>query len=180
MVTKLLFPTARKKVDKLQSGDLVFRTGSGFVSDFARNFSRYDKRFSHVGILFKQGNMINVTHSINEEEKHYNGVVTEPLADFLNAASNWAVYRLPLTRTQKARFISATHKYARQKIPFDSQFDLGTSQNFYCTELIWHALKQASPDKELINNRTILAGRPFISIDDLYRNGHAQLIDSLH
>jgi len=167
-------------LNQLQNGDLIFRTGSGFVSDFARNFSKHDKRFSHVGIIAITTTTINVIHSVHDDEKQYNGVVTEPVAAFLQASSNWAVYRLPLTPLQQNRLTQSAQRFAKQKIPFDSKFDLMTTQNFYCTELIWHAAHKASPDRNLIKNRTLRAGTAFISIEDLYRDGNARLVESLY
>jgi len=167
-------------INKLQAGDLVFRTSHGFISDFARNFSITDKRFSHVGIFFKSGARMQVIHSIHDDNKNLDGVIIEPLTNFLQAASNWAVYRLPLTLSQKNSLILAARKYATQKIPFDSRFDLSTTHNFYCTELVWHAAKKATSGQDIIKNRTLRAGSQFISIEDLYRNGNARLVESLY
>ncbi len=161
-----------------QQGDLILRRGKGFISDIARNFSTIEKRFSHVGIIVDYRHRAHVVHSVHEDAKGFNGVVIEPLSEFLNDATDWAVYRLKLDKTAQHKLASTAVHYAHSNIPFDPHFDLGSRQALYCTEFIWRVSGEvASPNPILA--ATIRAGTRYISIEDIYKQDNAMLIERM-
>ncbi len=160
-----------------QNGDLILRRGEGIISDIARNFSTTDKRFSHVGILVNHKQQAYVVHSVHDQDKNHNGVVIEKLSAFLNDVADWAVYRLKLNNSQQQKFAYTALQYAEKNIPFDSHFDLASSDAMYCTEFIWRVsekIARPNPIRPTIN----LSGAAYISIEDIYRHHHATLIES--
>lgn len=97
----LLFP----KVDLIDDADIVFRRGYGVDSTVAMNFSEGEKRYSHAGIIVKEGNKIYVLHSEEDEEKNQNGVFKETLHEFLSNSPVWAIYRFSLPKKIKKQIV---------------------------------------------------------------------------
>jgi hypothetical protein len=161
-----------------QQGDLILRRGEGIMSDIARHFSATEKRFSHVGIIVDYKRKAYVVHSVHEHAKGFDGVVIEKLEDFLKEASDWAVYRLRLKKVQQQKLASTAIHYAHSKIPFDSQFDLGSQQAMYCTEFIWRVSGEVAKPNPILA-ASIKAGSRYISIEDIYRQDNAVLIESM-
>ncbi|HEC29515.1 MAG TPA: hypothetical protein ENI65_08015 [Gammaproteobacteria bacterium] len=163
----------------VQNGDLILRRGKGMMSDIAASFSISDRRFSHVGIAVMKNRKAYVVHSIQDDDKGYNGVVREPLSDFLGDVSDWAVYRLKLDRQQQNKLARTASRYAHQHIAFDTRFDLDSSNVMYCTELVWRASAEVS-QPNLIQPTAQKSGGRFITIEDTYRHNNAVLIESMH
>ncbi len=162
-----------------QAGDLILRRGVGIISDIARNFAATEKRFSHIGILVDYKQQTHVVHSVHEDAKGFDGVVMETLSDFLKHASDWAVYRLKLKQAQQQKLASTAIHYAHRKIPFDSQFNLNTQQALYCTEFIWRVSGEVSQPNPILA-ATIRGGVRYISIEDIYKQNNAVLIEARH
>lgn len=163
----------------VQNGDLILRRGKGIMSDIAASFSITDRRFSHVGIIVMDGRVAHVVHSVHDDDKGYNGVVREPLSDFLGDVSDWAVYRLKLDRQQQDKLARTASRYAHQHIAFDTRFDLDSRNVMYCTELVWRASAEVS-QPNLIQPTAQKSGGRFITIEDTYRHNNAVLIESMH
>ena len=153
----------------LEDGDIILRRADGLLSDVARNFSTNEKRFSHVGIITHAGTGVSVIHSIQDEKKGYNGVVSENLQAFMQEARDWAVYRIRLPADIRNKIARKAVMYANERITFDSDFDLNTWNSMYCTELVFHVINE-STGKFLIRPRSRVLGKSFISIEDSYRN----------
>ena len=135
---------------------------------------------------FQQGDLIivdykrkaYVVHSVHEDAKGFDGVVMEKLGDFLKEASDWAVYRLRLNKAQQQKLASTAIHYAQRKIPFDSQFDLGSQQAMYCTELIWRVSGEvASPNPIVAASKS--SGSQYISIEDVYNQDNTMLVERM-
>ena len=153
----------------LEDGDIILRRADGLLSDVARNFSSTEKRFSHVGIIMHAGAGISVIHSIQDEGKGYNGVVSENLQAFMQEARDWAVYRIRLPADIRKNIARKAVMYANESITFDNDFDLNTWNSMYCTELVFHVINE-STGKFLIHPGSRVLGKSFISIEDSYRN----------
>lgn len=170
-VSKMPMPS----VEKLEDGDIILRRGDGIISDMARNFSTSDKRFSHVGIVAHVGSRVSVIHSIQEEEKGFDGVVAEEMPGFMQEAQDWAIYRIRLPADIRKEIAHKALTVATKGIRFDNDFDLDTRNAMYCTELLFHVINE-STGKHLIQPRSRVLGRSFISIEDSYRNPAMYLV----
>jgi len=124
-----------------REGDLILRHGSGFWSDWFRDLSPREKRFSHVGIIIFKDDDPFVVHAIASEITGIGAVREEPLSSFIEGIDDWAIFR-PNASTNEAKAIGLE---ARKLIghPFDMQFDLSEHQRIYCTELAFVAVNQA-------------------------------------
>src|SRR3954465_12223690 len=49
-------------IDRLKSGDIIFRHGKGIISDFFARLSEKDHRYSHAGIIHIENNIVYVYH----------------------------------------------------------------------------------------------------------------------
>lgn len=170
-VTLLLFlltPLISIAQHPYQTGDLIFRSGSGFISDIARNFSTTDKRFSHVGMVYIENNQTYIIHTLDDELKKIKHTVQEPFKNFLNDALTWKIYKLPITQKERFWLDFNIKREVKDAKPFDYHFDLKNNQNYYCTELIWSLLKD-SLGRDIITARTYKNRQAFIAIDDILK-----------
>lgn len=100
----------------IQSGDLIFRRGEGFISDIATNMSPHDKKYSHVGMILVQNNKTFVIHSQNDKDKNFDGVVKEEYNNFIAKALYFSIFRLNLPKKKITRDNPKSQKSNRQKI----------------------------------------------------------------
>jgi hypothetical protein len=179
--------------NKIQSGDIVLRSGKGFISDVFRQFSLKDKNYSHAGIISVEQNKVFVYHILGEENRRPEVSGQKPedkimkgeslrkelLESFCNSKENnaYAIYRYDLSKKAKENIITNLHSMARKKIVFDSYFDLATDAAMYCSELVYKAVTAAAGDKKYIPF-TMVEGNKYIAPDNLYLNPHAALIYS--
>ena len=131
----------------LRTGDVIFRRGRSVVSEIVLTADRQGS-FSHVGMVLVEAGIPWVVHATPDEPVDTQGaVVREHLNQFLSAdrASATAVYRASdPVRADHAAAVAAD--YARRRLPFDAAFDLLTSDNLYCTELVWRAYLEVGLD----------------------------------
>lgn len=138
-----------RELSFLHPGDLVFRRGESVLSAAVMVL---DPRslYSHVGIVVETAGRLSVVHAVVDEAPDTAGSVrADSIPDFLSPdrAAAVAVYRLRgeipeyNERTELASRIAAG--YASRHVPFDRDFDLGTADAVYCTELIWRAYRGA-------------------------------------
>jgi len=129
-----------------QSGDLIFRRGRSLISRAVLSADGHSE-FSHVGIVFASNRAVWVIHAKPPENGALGGVVSEPLDVFLGVseASAAALYR---PNNSRAADLAASFAlgYAHTHVPFDSDFDLSTSREMYCTEMVWRAYRRAGLD----------------------------------
>src|ERR1043166_8150446 len=57
-----------------QTGDLVFRRGRGWLSDVISGFSKHNPAFSHVGLVYPEGESVYVYHILGGENSGRNDV----------------------------------------------------------------------------------------------------------
>ena len=127
----------------LQDADLVFRRGRDVMSDLVLS-RQSDSRFSHVGMLVREGGALHVIHAMPDEPGMAGGVRQELLADFLapDVASDAAVYRLSGLQTAAQQRV-IDHLRKQVGLPFDFDFALSTPQQVYCSELVLAPLEQS-------------------------------------
>jgi hypothetical protein len=137
--------TARDMAEYLQDGDIICRLGDRLWSEYFKDISPVDKRFSHLGIVRITDGKITV---INAEGRAIEGkdLVNETdLDEFLAIAKAVGIYRLRLP-DGKALSTAATEYIG---CPFDWSFDLQDDTKLYCTELLYAVLKKTAPEIQL-------------------------------
>jgi len=145
---------------RLRTGDLIFRRGRSRES-LVITLLDSGSPFSHAGLIDKTGGTVSVIHVLPGSPEHYrNRVRRERLSDFTapRVASAVAVYRVrPAYRDHAERAVQAAASYLARRIAFDDEFDAGSAEKLYCTELVWRAYGETGLD--LIDGRL----RPAVS-----------------
>jgi uncharacterized protein YycO len=121
---------------KFSDGDLIFRKGRDLVSDLILTQGQ-SARFSHVGMIVKQGDLLYVAHALPEDSDGISGVQIEPVEVFasIENAVDIAVYRFKgINDTIRGKL----KQFVLQQIgkPFDQEFLMSTDEKLYCSELI--------------------------------------------
>ena len=133
-------------IEIIKTGDLIFRQGRGIFSDIFRNIGETDSPFSHVGIVYKDGNDIFVIHTEANELTGVGFAKKEKLSDFISNSNSvtYDFYRIDDFRSARIQSVlEAALKYVNDKIPFDTDFNLRGNDKLYCTELVYKAFKSA-------------------------------------
>ncbi len=164
---------------KFQSGDIVLRSGKGFISDVFRQFSKNDKKYSHAGIISLEDEQVYVYHILGGKTINGGQLRKELLSSFCDEKENSsvAVYRYDLNQKEVKNMMNALEVLKSKQMKFDSHFDLSTDSSLYCTELIYKLVEASSMKKNYLPF-TIVDGQKYIAPDNLYINSHATLIFS--
>lgn len=125
---------------QVQSGDVIFRLGSGIISDFFRQFASSQQRYSHSGIIIADENGCWVVHAEIDETKGINGVYKQPLADFVTDSKNFQIYHLHLPTSKQHALKDYLNRLLATPIPFDTKMNSQDSSQLYCTELVANCL----------------------------------------
>lgn len=149
---------------QLRDGDLVFRRGRDLMSSLVLRQGQAS-RFSHVGMVLREGGQVTIVHAMPDEPGSPGGVRQEPLADFLAPAlaSDAASYRLPGLDTAALR---AWLKEQHGK-PFDMRFVLSDAGALYCSELVLRALAAGGQPQRLATVSAPLLDEPVVTPDAL-------------
>jgi cell wall-associated NlpC family hydrolase len=130
--------------DMLSSGDLIFVRGSTIRGTIVRFFEK-SNQYSHVGIVVKNDNSIQVIHaSPGENAEHVIRKVS--LAEFVadEKITDFAIYRVSEDHQLLQKATSYAEECARNKVPFDDAFSMKSEDSLYCTELVWRAYIQCN------------------------------------
>lgn len=167
------------KENPVQTGDVVFRLGHGFISESMRKFSLKDPRYSHAGIISLENGKPLVYHLLGGETS-VSVLKKEPLNKFCSeaVAASFAVYRASLTDVQKKSIDSLNRYYFRIQLPYDSRFELTTDAAMYCTEYVYKILSEVG-GKNILISSSMLSERDYIACDDIYLNPAFRQIFSL-
>lgn len=159
---------------ELKSGDLIFRSGKGFVSGMMRNTSLRDRSFSHVGlVVFIDGKPM-IYHMMEKMEngKSFSGLWCEGLEEFCSDKENSrvSIYRYANLNFKGSQFEKDMKSLLEQKPTFDDRFDISSNDELYCTEFVWkHFLLPAGISIPISHT----ASGDFVGLDDLYLNPYA-------
>lgn len=151
----------------LENGDLIYRHGNGFFSEYFRNTSENEQIYSHGGIIFLQNDSIYVIHSEASEFTGIGGVKKEPIQTFLKYVSTWGVYRLDTTEIVRNKIVSIAKEYLDKDTPFDLDFNSEDDNKIYCTQLIAISVNKAM-DNTIITPRNTFRKNRYYAIDDTY------------
>ena len=137
-----------------ESGDIVMRHGTGLWSEFFRQYSFRDLRFSHAGIVWVEGGELYCIHSEGDDLSGRGKVEMVPLREFLKPSRANGHFRFRLPREVRMRFATEARKLIG--VPFDWKFNTDDHSALYCTELIAVALGEAAPRIRLKRRRNII------------------------
>lgn len=152
---------------KIRNGDIIYRHGNGFFSDYFRKSSNREQLYSHGGIIAIDNNKVYVIHSEVSELTGVGGVRKESLNVFLKDISTWAVYRLDTTQVVRDSIVYIANQYLNKETPFDLDFDNTSDDKVYCTELIALSINK-STHRNLIKATGSIRNKPYFAIDDTY------------
>lgn len=141
--------TRRALRNEAQSGDLIFRRGRSFGSVVVAAADPVTE-FTHVGIVVTGPGRPLVVHVEPGAGKDYSDRVRLELLDVftsVDVAVEWALYR-PVAASERMRRVAcrAAMGFWKQKLRFDTAFDLASPKAIYCTELVWRAYWKAGLD----------------------------------
>jgi len=155
-------------------GDIIFREGRGIISDAFRQMSLNDKKYSHAGIIHGYNNQLYVFHTIGGEENKDRKMRMDLLSDFISPLQSnaFAVYRTDLDN-MKIDSIAST--FYGNEVKFDAEFDLGTLDKLYCTEMVYRILTHVSGNDNYLP-LTELSGVKYVSCDNIYLSPHLKNI----
>jgi hypothetical protein len=158
----------------LQPGDIVLRTGKGFISKMFRNASRNERLYSHAGIVVNYRGRFMVAHCIQDENGN-GGIRLDSPGSFCDPELNtgFSVYRYPFMSGNESRMNRFVLDACAKRIPFDEHFQLDTDGSYYCSEFIFKTVKYAT-GKEL--PVTEINGLKYVAIDNLYLNTRAYCV----
>ena len=180
---KHIKPAHRKAVlpaaSLLQSGDLIFRHGRGFISNAFRTFSMKDKKYSHAGIICIEKDGVFVYHAIGGEENLSNKLKRSSLGEFCDPEniSAYGIYRYPLSDSEKAGLSKLVKAYYQAGLEFDLAFDMNTDNKMYCSEFIYKILCKVKSNKNFLP-LSELNGLKYVAIDNLYMNSACHFVYS--
>lgn len=164
---------------ELRTGDIVVRSGKGFISEMFRKFNLSGDSWSHAGILVKENHEMMVYHIMGDAQELNNGIRKEPLSSFCNSRLNtgYAVYRYNLTSEKEIMIRHHLGYLAGTGVRFDHHFNLSDDVYMYCTELVYKTMLRAGVSGIPVS---AMNGEKFIPIDNLYRNSLSRKITEIY
>ena len=136
--------------DSMHEGDLVFRRGNG-VASHAVVGADPDGRYSHIGIVARDGGEMVVVHSVPGEAGEDGApdrVKVEAVASFFapDKAREGALLHFTCDSTVARRAARLALEIAARGVEFDHDYDLGDTCRLYCTELVHHVYSRCGID----------------------------------
>ena len=170
---------AKPSYDSLKSGDLILRHGRGIISDAFMQLSVKEKKYSHSGLIHKEGGKVYVYHAIGGEDNPDSKLRKDWLTTFCDPryVHSFAIYRYDLNERKKKILDSLATQLYNKGVLFDLKFDLATDSVMYCSEFVYKSLQKASNQKDYISTNKV-NGITYVPIDNLYLNKHCSFIYS--
>jgi len=124
----------------LRNGDIIMRQGRGAIS--LAISAQLDEKYklSHCGILSITGDSISVIHTLSIVVSHADGMQKASLQEFTSDTYENSLIVVRLKNTDNNKIADRAKYYLSKKIPFDNNFDVNDTTNFFCNELISHIL----------------------------------------
>ena len=190
------FQMIREGQSLLKEGDLVLRLNRDPLSQYIKNFSRHDKRFSHAGIVLYEHGYPYVFHIVNGVENPDEKLRMDSLSHFCSPRKNaaWGIYRYDMDTLEMKKMKEVIHQWYQQGLRFDTAFDLKTNDRMYCSEMIRKALLKATAKRISIETTSLTdkearffsvyikhpvsytSTLQLVAMDDLYENPHCQFV----
>ncbi len=158
------FALAGPAVDSLRTGDIVLTGNDSAWAFLARRFADSDPRWSHVGMVIRDGKGVAVVHM--DGSPMGGRIRRESPAAFTGGAEYVRVVRPALDAGRRARVGEWLDGHLERRTPFDTSFRLDDREAMYCSELIWRALEHVgtTPGSDSLPS---LAGRDYVPVDRL-------------
>ncbi len=162
----------------VRSGDIVLRSGKDELSKFFARLNTKNQSYSHCGVAIEAEGQVYIYHIIRSEIEGQSDVRKELFSDFTNSKYNhgFAVIRNNISVAENDSFCSTIKYFYRQKIQFDTKFDLESDDKMYCSEMIFKALIQSTNNKLLIQSTSAESGKKYIAIDNLFDHKNCKTI----
>jgi len=145
----------------IKDGDIICRLGDRLWSEYFKDISDTDKRFSHMGVVRIDNGKITVIHAEGTTEPGKDFVKEQDLSDFLKIARAIGIYRIK--DIDGSQISKKALNYIN--LPFDWQFDNSDESKIYCTELLYVILKQLKPELVLSETYVKEWGRYIIPLE---------------
>lgn len=148
----------------LQTGDIVLLGNDSAWGFVARRFADSDSRWSHVGMVIRDGEGVAVVHM--DGSPLGGRIRRESVAAFTAEARYVRVVRPALSPRQQAQVGRWLVDHLARETAFDTRFRLDREPAMYCSELVWRALDQVAmtPGDDSLPRA---AGRAYVPVDRL-------------
>jgi hypothetical protein len=150
---KVYLKLPKSIINELKSGDILLRKGEGPLS--AHLMINTKEEYTHCGIYYNDNGVHKVIHSIGGEisNDEVDGVQTISLKKFISqtADSTLFICRPVFTDSANEKVIERAKYYLNQNVPFDHRFSLLTTDDFYCSELLYHIFKDVNNGKNVFD-----------------------------
>lgn len=154
-------------INEFQNGDIIYRCGNGFFSDYFRKSSNREQIYSHCGIISMDNSGVYVIHSEASELTGVGGVRKETVDEFLKDISTWGLYRVDTIQSIRDSIVSIASQYLYQNTPFDLDFDNTSDDKVYCTELVALSVNKAL-QQDIVQATGCIRNKIYYAIDDTY------------
>ncbi|MCL7750361.1 hypothetical protein LV475_01920 [Guyparkeria hydrothermalis] len=148
----------------LQTGDIVLTGNDGAWAFLARRFAEHDPRWSHVGMVVRDGDDLEVVHMDGSPLGGH--IRREPLARFTGQAQLSRLVRPALNDGQRRQLRAWLDGHLARNTAFDTRFRLDDRPAMYCSELVWRGLRRVGGLPAGWELPTV-GGRAFVPVDRL-------------
>jgi len=129
--------------DNLQEGDIIIRKGGGPLSFHLMNYSK--EEYTHSGILVREGGEWIVIHTIGgtSAPDAIDGMQSMKLVDFVPDATDSMLFicRPIFIDSAGPKIAERARHYLDLEVPFDHRFSVFTTDELYCTELLFYIFR---------------------------------------
>lgn len=138
---KKTYILSSEEKQRLQNGDIIFRKGRGYVSDVINDMFNTGYQISHCGMVLRNGDSLQVIHTVSSELSNTDGIQAQPLEQFVRESvqNSIVVTRYKADDSIRNMLAKAAYRYKNTNKKFDHRFDLSDTTEFYCTEYIHYA-----------------------------------------
>ena len=150
-----------------KNGDLICRLGNGYFSSFFQKLNGENSRFSHIGIVARDGDSLFVYHSEASEFSGVGEVMKISVSEFINESLEWEIF--PINDSLLGdKVVKWAEFYRAKNTPFDTDFDANNDSALYCTEYVARCINLACC-KDSIQPTGEIQGKRFYRIDDIIK-----------
>jgi len=164
----LILLAAGASAAELRTGDIVLLGNDSAWGFVARRFADSDDRWSHAGMVLREGRRVSVVHMDGSPMGGH--IRREPFADFTAHARHLRVVRPGLDAAQRSDVGGWLQGHVVRDTPFDTGFRLDEGPAMYCSELVWQALDEVAMTPG-VDSLPRVAGRVYVPVDRLLSLG---------
>lgn len=136
-------------ISQLKDGDIAIRKGNGPLSYHLMNNTRED--YSHCGIIVHENGVPKIIHTLggSASDEGIDGVQMQELSDFVwNAADSMLYICRPIfVDSAGSKVAKQAYHYLEDQTPFDHRFSVFSTDELYCTELLFYIFRDIGGKK---------------------------------